>query len=78
MFRVKRKRSVGKVLVAAMVFALSGCSHALVEWKMGLRDSHLEILWFMLNFCACAFEKAAVALIHVTAARLRVRNLTKR
>lgn len=76
--RVDRKSSVGKVLIAATVFALSGCSHAVVAWKLGMRDWHLELHWFMLNFCACTFEKASVALIHVTVSRLGARHLTQR
>lgn len=53
----------GKLVVAAIVFALSGCNHAIVTWQGGLRDWHLEIWWFMINFCACVGERFVVRYI---------------
>ncbi|KAM0717896.1 hypothetical protein Q7P37_006228 [Cladosporium fusiforme] len=63
------KSIAGKLMTAGVVFALSGCSHALVTWQAGLRDWHLEIGWFMLNFCACAFEKLVLSILQKVAKR---------
>ncbi|KAH8781206.1 hypothetical protein F5883DRAFT_539614 [Diaporthe sp. PMI_573] len=43
------------MLVAFVVFLLSGVSHAAVSWRLGMRD-WLDIKWFLVNFMACFIE----------------------
>lgn len=51
-----RPNSFGcKVLVAFVVFGLSGVSHGLVSWQIG-RDGRTDVWWFMVNFLACLAE----------------------
>jgi hypothetical protein len=52
---VQRHSTHGKFVVAFVVFALSGASHALVSWRIG-RNGWTDVYWFMLNFLACLGE----------------------
>lgn len=52
-----------KVIVALVVFGLSGITHAIVTWHNGLNDWYLEIGWFILNFCGCLVETVFLSTI---------------
>lgn len=60
---------VAGVVVAFVVFLLSGLSHAAVSWRLGMRD-WLDVQWFLLNFAACLIETIAVSLLRRYAARV--------
>jgi hypothetical protein len=67
-----------KLITAGVVFTLSGCTHAVVTWQAGYRDWHLEIWWFVANFCACAFETAVVAVCRKNMSRSGVLRYLQR
>jgi hypothetical protein len=67
-----------KIIAAAVVFALSGCTHAVVTWQGGFPDWHLEIWWFVANFCGCALETRVVAMCRKHASRSRVLRYLQR
>lgn len=70
--------SAAKTIIAAVVFTLSGCTHAVVTWQGGFPDWHLEIWWFVANFCACALETGVRALYRKKASRSRVLRYLQR
>lgn len=61
-----------KIITAAVVFTLSGCTHAVVTWQARYRDWYLEIWWFVANFCACALETGVAAVCKKNASRFRI------
>jgi hypothetical protein len=56
-FGLRYKSVESNVLIAFIVFGLSGVSHGVVSWRIG-RDGWTDVWWFMLNFVACAAETA--------------------
>lgn len=62
------ERQAADVVVAFVVFFLSGLSHAAVSWRLGMHD-WLDVKWFLLNFVACFIEKVFLSLIHCIAVR---------
>jgi hypothetical protein len=56
-FGLRYKSVESNVLIAFIVFGLSGVSHGVVSWRIG-RDGWRDVWWFMLNFVACAGETA--------------------
>lgn len=45
------------LLIAAIVFALSGGIHSFITWQGGYRDWWRELAWYMLNFGGCTAER---------------------
>ena len=45
------------LLIAAIVFALSGGIHSFITWQGGYRDWWREVAWYMLNFGGCTAER---------------------
>lgn len=56
------------MIIAFVVFLLSGISHAAVSWRLGMRDL-LDVQWFLLNFIACAVEIYFVSTVEYFAHR---------
>lgn len=65
------EKEASDVVVAFVVFFLSGMSHAVVSWRLGMRD-WLDLKWFLLNFAACFVERLVLSLIRSIAAKYGV------
>ncbi|KAK4175526.1 hypothetical protein QBC36DRAFT_354396 [Triangularia setosa] len=55
-FGVEKQSRLGKKVVPFVIFFLSGLSHSLAGWTMGDVAPGRDMLFFMLNFLACAAE----------------------
>jgi hypothetical protein len=66
----------GKILVAFVVFGLSGVSHGLVSWQIG-RDGRTDVWWFLINFLACLAETIFLKCLSPVFGRSRELQLIK-
>lgn len=56
------------IIIAFVVFLLSGLSHTAASWKLGMYD-WFDVCWFLLNFAACAAEIAVLTVVRRMARR---------
>lgn len=49
-----------KLIVAFVVFVVSGLSHAAVAWQAGAPDPWLEVWWFVMIFLGCCAERVGL------------------
>jgi len=56
-------------VVALIVFAISGASHAAVSWQLGWKDWYLDIQWFLCNFIVCTLETLLLGIFSIAAKR---------
>lgn len=57
------------LLIAAIVFALSGAIHSFITWQSGYRDWWREVAWYMLNFLGCTLERLVKYVVRRVAKR---------
>ncbi|KAF3398990.1 hypothetical protein DPV78_006641 [Talaromyces pinophilus] len=61
--RLKPGSFAFKMVVACVVFLLSGVTHSAVSWRVGQRKWYLDIWWFFLNFLGCLLEVIFLAVV---------------
>lgn len=59
-FGLRQETMCSKLIVAFVVFVVSGLSHAAVAWQAGAPDPWLEVWWFAMNFLACCAERVGL------------------
>ncbi|KAI6084643.1 membrane bound O-acyl transferase family-domain-containing protein [Hypoxylon rubiginosum] len=57
---------VSRALLAFIVFLISGLSHTVVSWHLGVRDT-LDLQWFLLNFAGCMVERSILSTVRYLA-----------
>ena len=67
LFQLEPRSVLFNAVVAFVIFGLSGVTHAVVAWHIGLKDWYLEIWWFVLNFFACSVETLCLSSIRTLA-----------
>lgn len=72
LFRLSSQSFAHKSTIAFVAFGLSGGCHALIDWKRGSPDWHLNIYWFLLNFLGCTGEFLLIRTLHHLARRVGV------
>lgn len=66
----RRGSAVSKLLVAFIVFLLSGCAHAAAAWQLDDCGTWtLDIAWFLANFAVVTFEVGASGVLRWVAVR---------
>ncbi|KAK4201919.1 hypothetical protein QBC40DRAFT_322801 [Triangularia verruculosa] len=55
-FGIGRKSGLGKIVLPFLIFFMSGLSHGLAGWAVGDVALERDMLFFMINFLACACE----------------------
>lgn len=69
--RLKPGSFAFKMVVACVVFLLSGVTHSAVSWRVGQRKWYLDIWWFFLNFLGCLLEVIFLAVVRRLAKAMR-------